>query len=393
MEKILPRLATQTLQKLLDWFPAVAIVGPRQVGKTTLAKNISAALSRPTVYLDLEAEKDRRKLKDPYLFLKRYEGHCVVLDEIQRMPGLFELLRVMVDEHREPGRFLLLGSASPALLQQSSETLAGRIAYFELAPFNFLEINALYKEEDLWLRGGFPGSLLAEGDELSFIWRQNFIRTYLERDLRLLGLTTEPAAIRRFWQMTASANGSIWNGERFASSLGVSGGTVKKQLDFLENAFLLTVLQAWHSKMGKRMVKAPKVYVRDSGILHTLLRLDFYEELLAHPALGSSWEGFVIEQIRQLVGDNLACFYYRTHNGSECDLVLAKGSEALAAIEIKFSSAPDVSKGFYLALEDLGTAHNFVVVPHGGDYPLKPNVEVVSLISFLQNHLPKLLGK
>jgi len=393
MEKILPRLATQTLQKLLGWFPVVAIVGPRQAGKTTLAKNIVAALGRPSVYLDLEAEKDRRKLKDPYLFLKRYEDHCIIMDEIQRMPGLFELLRGMVDEHRVSGRFLLLGSASPALLQQSSETLAGRIAYFELSPFNLLEINTLYKQEDFWLRGGFPDSLLTDNDEQSSAWRQNFIRTYLERDLRLLGLSTEPAAIRRFWQMTASVNGSIWNGERFASSLGVSGNTVKKQLDFLENAFLLTVLQAWHSKMGKRMVKAPKVYVRDSGILHTLLRLDFYEELMAHPILGSSWEGFVIEQIKQLVGDNLACFYYRTHNGSECDLVLAKGSEALAAIEIKYSSAPDVSKGFYLALEDLGTAHNFVVVPQGADYPLKANVEVVSLVSFLQNHLPKLLGK
>ena len=308
------------------------------------------------------------------------------------MPGLFELLRGLVDERREPGRFLLLGSASPALLQQSSETLAGRIAYLELAPFNLLEINELHTQEDTWLRGGFPGSLLAGSDEESFFWRQNFIRTYLERDLRLLGLATEPALIRRFWQMTAAVNGSIWNGERFAASLGVSGVTVKKQLDFLENAFLLTVLQAWHSKTGKRMVKAPKVFVRDSGILHALLRLDFFEELMAHPALGSSWEGFVIEQIRELVGDKLACFYYRTHNGSECDLVLAKGSEAVAAIEIKFSSAPDLSRGFYHAVEDLGTAQNFIVVPQGDDYPLKTNVEVVSLLSFLQTHLPKLIG-
>ncbi len=391
MEKVLPRRASDTLQKLLGWFPAVAIVGPRQVGKTTLAKNLSSKIGKPSIYLDLEAERDRRKLKDAYLFLKRYEDHCVILDEIQRIPGLFELLRGMIDERREPGRFLLLGSASPSLLQQSSETLAGRIAYFELFPFNLLEIEATHKQDTLWLRGGFPDSLLAESDEESLVWRQNFIRTYLERDLRLLGLATEPAIIRRFWQMAASVNGSIWNGERFASSLGISGVTVKKQLDFLENAFLLTVLPAWHSKLGKRMVKSPKVYVRDSGILHTLLRLDFYEDLLAHPIVGYSWEGFVIEQIRQIAQDNLSCFYYRTHNGSECDLVLARGADAVAAIEIKFSSAPDVGKGFHLAVEDLGTENNFVVVPYTDDYPLKENLEVVSLASFLEKHLPKLV--
>lgn len=390
-EKFIPRLAAAPLAQLLGWFPAVAIVGARQVGKTTLARSLAQTGGQQAMYLDLEAERDRRKLKDPYLFLKRFESQCIILDEIQRMPGIFELLRGMIDENRRPGRFLLLGSAAPALLQQSSETLAGRIAYFELSPFHLTEVLAHADQEAHWLRGGFPDSLLAESDEASDKWRQNFIRTYLERDLRMLGLGAEPALLRRFWQMIAAVNGGIWNAETFAASLGVSGTTLRKYLDFLENAFLITVLRPWSGKTAKRLVKAPKVYVRDSGLLHALLRLDYYEELLGHPVLGGSWEGYVIEQVRQLAGDQLQVYFYRTHHGAECDLVLAKGDTPIAAIEIKFSSAPDVAKGFYQVIEDLGTTSNFVITPHSDDYPLKAQIEVTSLRSFLRYHLPRLL--
>lgn len=386
--KFLPRRATADLQQLLGIFPVVCIIGARQVGKTTLAKTLTQDMG--AVYLDLEAERDRRKLRDAFLFLSRYEHTCVVLDEVQRMPGLFELLRGMVDANRRPGRFLLLGSAAPPLLQQSAETLAGRIAYLELSPLDLTETTPNIEPETHWLRGGFPDSLLAESDEASAKWRQNFIRTYVERELGLLGLGADPNLIRRFWQMLASVNGSIWKAESFASSLGVTGVTVKKYLNFLENAFLLTVLQPWHGKIAKRLVKAPKVYIRDSGLLHGLLRLDFYDNLLGHPNLGTSWEGYVIEQVREVAGGNLDLYYYRTHNGAECDLVLAKGGRPLASAEIKFSSAPDLSRGFHVSLADLQTRRNFVIVPQGDDYPLSDNIEVVSLRSFLENHLPKL---
>lgn len=386
--QFLPRRAAIELQQLLRTFPVVCIVGARQVGKTTLARTLTRDMD--AVYLDLEAERDRRKLRDAFLFLSRYEHSCVVLDEVQRMPGLFELLRGMVDANRRPGRFLLLGSAAPPLLQQSAETLAGRIAYFELSPLNLTETTPDIELETHWLRGGFPDSLLAESDEASAKWRQNFIRTYVERELGLLGLGANPNLVRRFWQMLASVNGSIWKAESFASSLGVSGVTVKKYLDFLENAFLLTVLQPWHGKIAKRLVKAPKVYIRDSGLLHSLLRLDFYDHLLGHPNLGASWEGYVIEQVREVVGDNLDLHYYRTHNGAECDLIIVKGGRPLVAAEIKFSSAPDLSRGFHVSLADLQAPFNFVIVPQGDDYPLSANVEVVSLRSFLENHLPRL---
>ena len=368
-------------------------MGPRQVGKTTLCKALTAELGIPAQYLDLESERDRRKLKDAYLFLKNYENHCVVLDEIQRMPGLFELLRGMIDEKRTPGRFLFLGSASPALLQQSSETLAGRIAYLELNPFNLLEVKSVQSQQAHWLRGGFPNSVLARSDEESMKWRTDFVRSYLERDLRALGLGADPMVVRRFWKMLAAWNGSIWKAESLASSLGISAVTVKKYLDFLENAFLLTVLPPWHGKIEKRLVKAPKVYVRDSGLLHALLQLDFFEELSAHPLLGMSWEGYAIEQIRQAVGERLSCHFYRTHHGAECDLVLAKGDTAVAAIEIKYSSAPDVTKGFYHSVADLDTRHNYVVIPSEEDYPHRADVQVTGLLPFLERHLPDLMGR
>ncbi|MEK7253598.1 MAG: ATP-binding protein, partial [Bacteroidota bacterium] len=351
------------IQKLLSYFPAVAIVGARQVGKTTLAKTLAKNMEAAFSYLDLEDERDRVKLAaDPHFFFKRNENQCVVLDEVQQMPEIFRLLRGVIDENRRPGRFILLGSASPELLRQTSESLAGRIAYVELPPLNFLEVRATHDWQTHWFRGGFPDSLLAPDDALSLQWRRNFIRSYLERDLPLLGLSADPALVRRFWQMLAAEHGGIWQGEKFARSLGVSGATVKRYLEFLENAFLVSSLEPWFVNVSKRIVKSSKIYQCDSGILHAWLDFNKMDDLLGNAILGNSWEGYVIEQIKAVAGDHLSYFFYRTHHGAEFDLVLVKGGNPVAGVEVKFSATAAVQKGFYIAAEDLGTKQNFVVV-------------------------------
>lgn len=385
MVKYISRSIENELRKLLSYFPAVGIVGARQVGKTTLVKS----LGKDMVYLDLEDDRDRAKLAaDPRFFLKTYENQCVVLDEVQQMPEIFRVLRGMIDENRQPGRFILLGSASPDLLRQSSESLAGRIAYLELTPFSLPEIAAETSWQAHWFRGGFPESLLSPDDELSLAWRRNFIRTYLERDLPRLGLGADPMRVRRFWQMLAGENGGIWQGEKFARALGVSGHTVKSYLSFLENAFWVATLQPWFINVSKRIVKSPKVYQRDSGILHAWLDLGKMDDLMGNLILGSSWEGYVIEQIKSCARDRLSCYFYRTHQGAESDLVLVKGNTPVVGLEIKFSTAPVLGKGFYTAIEDLQTKDNFVIIPAEEDYPLKPGVRVTGLSVFLNHYLP-----
>ena len=371
----------------MGYFPAVGIVGARQVGKTTLVK----ALDMETVYLDLEDERDRAKLAaDPHFFLKTYQDQCVVLDEVQQMPEIFRLLRGIIDEYRWPGRFILLGSASPELLRQSSESLAGRIAYLELSPFSLSEIARETDWLTHWFRGGFSESLLSPDDELSLRWRRNFIRTYLERDLPRLGLGADPQLVRRFWQMLAGDNGGIWQGEKFARALGVSGHTVKSYLTFLENAFLVATLQPWFINVSKRIVKSPKVFQRDSGILHAWLDLGRMDDLLGNTILGTSWEGYVLEQVKNCSDDSLSCYFYRTHQGAECDIVLVKGTRPVAGLEVKFSSAPVLGKGFYTAIEDLGTKDNFVIIPGEEDYPLSQGLRATGLSVFLKNYLPGL---
>lgn len=387
MVKYIERTIDPELRKLLSYFPAVGVVGARQVGKTTLVK----ALDIDAVYLDLEDDRDRAKLAaDPHFFLKTYEGQCVVLDEVQQMPEIFRLLRGIIDANRRPGRFILLGSASPELLRQSSESLAGRIAYLELSPFSLPEISTETDWQTHWFRGGFPESLLSSDDEHSLYWRRNFIRTYLERDLPMLGLSADTMLVRRFWQMLAGENGGIWQGEKFARSLGVSGHTVKGYLNFLEHAFLVTTLQPWFINVSKRIVKSPKVFQRDSGILHAWMDFSKIDDLLGNTILGASWEGYVLEQVKNGCGDRLSSYFYRTHQGTECDLVLVKGTQPVAGLEIKFSSAPVLTKGFFTAIDDLRTKENFVIIPGDEDYPLKPGLRVTGLPVFLKEYLPGL---
>ncbi len=376
---IVRRIHTQVLDHLAH-FPAVALLGPRQVGKTTLARQI--ADGQPSIYLDLEAPADREKLADAALYLGSHEDKLVVLDEVHRIPELFQTLRGLIDQGRRTGRrtgrFLLLGSASPELLRQSGESLAGRIAYMELAPIDVLEVEARI-EPALWVRGGFPDSLLAADDGRSITWRQNFLRTYLERDIPQLGPRVPAETLRRFWTMLAHSQGTLFNAAEFARSLAVDGKTVARYLDLLVDLLLVRRLVPVHANTGKRLVKSPRVYVRDSGIVHALLGIADQETLLGHPVSGASWEGFVIENLIDAAPARTVSGFYRTAAGAEIDLVLEFPGGARWAIEIKRSLAPKLGKGFHQAREDLRPERSFVVYAGGERYPLAEKVEAVSL--------------
>lgn len=375
-----------SVEQSLDEFPAVALLGPRQAGKTTLAR--VAASNRPnSLYLDLERPSDLAKLADPELFLSRHADQLVVLDEIQRQPELFAVLRALIDEKRTPGRFLLLGSASPQLLRQASESLAGRITFHELAPFDLSEIQPSHSElQNLWLRGGYPLSWLAKSDATSYTWRESFIATHLERDIPSFGIRVPGTTLRRFWQMLAHLHGQLWNASRLAAGFGVSAPTVQHYLDILEATYMLRQLPPLQANLGKRLVKSPKVYLRDSGILHALLGITSLNDLAGHPIVGASWEGWVLEQIAQLIESQWQLSFYRTASGAEIDVVAQRGKRRIG-FEIKFSSAPAPSKGFWSAIEDLKLEQAFIVAPVASGYPLAPNVEVVpaaELASLLQ---------
>lgn len=368
------------LLHLVNESPAVALLGPRQVGKTTLALNIGETL--PSIYLDLESEADRAKLSEPELYLASHGDKLVILDEVHRLPDVFQILRGLIDRNRRSGRragqFLLLGSASIELLKQSGETLAGRIAYLEMQPVDGLEVpaDALGK---LWLRGGFPDSFLASSDRGSMRWRQGFIRTYLERDIPLLGPRIPAETLRRFWTMLAHHQSGLLNAAELARSLGVDGKTVASYLDLLVDLLLVRRLEPWHANIGKRLVKSPKVYVRDSGIAHALLGLGSTEQVLGHPIVGASWEGFVIETLIAASPEGTAANFYRTAAGAEIDLLLTPPGEKPWAIEIKRSLAPKLEKGFHLACEDLQPTKRIVVYPGEESYPLPGNVAAMSL--------------
>lgn len=363
------------LNDFLAQFPAVALLGPRQVGKTTLAK-VFAQASPGSVYLDLERPADLAKLTDAELFLGRYAERLVVLDEIQRLPGLFPLLRSLIDQDRRPGRFLLLGSAAPELLAQAAESLAGRIAFLEMGPFDVREIQPLQAQvADFWLRGGYPLSWLAHSDAASFNWREAFITTHLERDIPALGIRVPGMTLRRFWQMLAHNHGQLWNASRLASSFGVSPPTMQRYLDILEATYMLRRLPPLLANQGKRLVKSPKVYIQDSGLLHTLLGIRTLDELYGHPVAGASWEGWVLEQLaRQLTDWTLS--FYRTAAGAELDMVAERAGKRLA-FEIKLSTAPAMSRGFWLAIEDVRPAQTWVIAPVEAGYPLAPKVDVL----------------
>ena len=389
---MIKRLLKGELIRLLTEFPAVALLGPRQVGKTTLAKELSEDEAAGSLYFDLENDEDMARMQNAAFIFDQYQENCIILDEVQRQPDLFRQLRPAIDKNRRPGRFILTGSASPALVKGVSESLAGRIAFVELSPINLIEaLDSGIDQEQHWFRGGFPGALTSETDEAFSRWAEHFIRAYIQRDLALLfGVSLSEVITRNFWYMLAANNGGIWTAENYARALGVSSPTVKRYLDFLEGAFMVRQLPAWFVNMQKRVVKAPKVYIRDSGLLHELNRIRHSRELPLHLVAGSSWEGYVIEQIYQLKPARLEMYYYRTYNGAECDMVLVDGLKPVAAIEIKYSNNPTLSKGFYSVLDDLEVKKSFVITPGEKHYVLSETTLVCGLQFFLKNSLVEL---
>ena len=377
------RLVEQEVLSALGRQAAVGIIGPRQVGKTTLALKI--AEGRPSVYLDLESTEDRAQLQEPELFFEREAGNLIILDEIHRTPDLFQPMRGFIDRQRRKGRragqFLILGSAAIDLLRQSGETLAGRIEYVNMTPVSAFELDAgRTQEERLWLRGGFPDSLLARTDKDSFLLRRSLIRTYLERDVPQFGPRVPAETLERLWMMLAHNQGQLLNASRLATSLEVSSPTVSRYIDLLADLLLVRRLPPLVANVGKRLVKSPKVFVRDSGLLHALLSLRSLPDVIGHPVVGSSWEGFVLESLLAAAPDDASGAFYRTAAGAEVDLVLDLGRKlGRWAIEIKRTVAPSVSKGFRNAIEDLQPDRTFIV--HGGekDFPLGGGVEAIGL--------------
>ena len=386
MQTYIPRQIEPYLKKNLIDFPVVAILGPRQCGKSTLAHHVIQNYHH-SVYLDLERPSDLRKLQDPELFFNRYKDNVICLDEIQRTPDIFPVMRSIADAHKKKGHFLILGSASRVLIKQSSESLAGRIAYMELTPFLSSEVFSLNKKagnglEQLWLRGGFPESFLARNNSVSTQWRENFIRTFLERDIPQLGFQIPAQAIQRLWRMVAHNHGQILNASRLGQSLGISHTTARSYIDLLSQTFMVRILNPYMSNVKKRLIKSPKVYIRDSGILHTLLEIETMDNLLGHPVYGFSWEGYVIENILSCLPDWRAAFY-RTSSGNEIDLVIEKGKKRLA-IECKASSAPSVSKGLELALQELNIETAWIIAPIDEAYPISKRITVSPLMHFLK---------
>lgn len=385
---MIPRKYLSDLLRLVQHFAAVGVVGARQVGKTTLVKQLNQYQDKPLAYFDLENINDYQKFEEnPIWFLGQYEKHLVVIDEIQRMLPLIPLLRSVIDQQREPGRFILLGSASPEFLARSTETLAGRIAYLELNPISISEAKtANIDSKTHWFRGGFPEALLMPDDDLWFDWQSNFVRTYIDSDLRTLGLTAQPSTIARLLRILTTVQGSLLNYSDIANSLDVSMPTVRNYIDFLEHAFIVRRLYPFYTNRGKRLVKTPKLYFRDTGVLHYLMNHSTYNNLINHVAVGHSWEGYAVEQILNALKKNVLSYFYRTQHGSEIDLVLSPSDEPLVSIEVKLSDNPSLSKLTIEAAKDLGTKHNFVLTPSGGNYWYLPNWKVCNLLE-LEEHL------
>jgi predicted AAA+ superfamily ATPase len=366
------------LRSLLDQFPVVGLIGARQVGKTTLAMALADERGNEVTRFDLENPRHLYRLEDPMFALESLTG-LVVLDEIQLRPELFPVLRVLADRKGTPARFLVLGSASPELLRQTSETLAGRIAYHELEGLSLEEVG-MERIEPLWLRGGFPRSFLAPSDPASRLWREQSIRTYLERDLSELGIQLPSTTMRRFWTMLAHYHGEIWNGSELARAFGVSQKTVRGYLDTLCSTFMAKRLDPWHENVAKRQVKSPKVYLADSGILHTLLGLDSREDLLEHPKVGASWEGFAIGEVTAHLGARPEeCFFWKLHSGAELDLLVRRGN-IRRGFELKLTSSPRVTPSMRAALESLGLEELIVIHAGTESYPLAPRIRAVALV-------------
>lgn len=387
MHMIARKLEATLIQRITET-PVVALLGSRQVGKTTLARSLK--FDKRTHYLDLERPSDIAKLTDPELYLSKLDDQLVILDEIQRLPEVFPVIRSLVDERRRKGekvaQFLILGSASPDLLMQSSESLAGRISYLELHPLNLTELsNPVVAMEAHWFRGGYPESFLRRTDDSAIQWCDDFITSYVERDLPQLGVSATPLQLRRFCSMLAHQQGSALNLSKLGGSLGIDGKTARRYLELLEGLYLGRSLPAWSRNAGKRLVKAPKVYWRDTGLLHALTGLHDLEQLLGHPLCGHSWEGYCIEQILALLPSNTICSHYRTHAGAEVDLVLEDASGEVHAIEIKRTLSPKLTPAFTESMKTLEATRGTFLIPHGDSYPLSESVSAMSLTHFLDS--------
>ena len=366
------------LLMLLEHFPAVAILGPRQAGKTTLVKEIRKQLPKESIYLDLENPADLGVLDHPVEFLNSVSNKTVIIDEIQRKPDLFPVLRAVIDSNRMNSRFILLGSASPQSLFLSNETLAGRIVYLELTPFEHTEIQHLTDFRSHWLKGGFPEPFLIQDQRIRKEWFKSFISAYTERDLQLLGLSTSPANLQRLIQMISAIQGGMLNSSSLSNSLGISSPGVSNAISFFELSFIVRLLQPWHSNIGKRLVKTPKIYIRDSGITNFLLNITDYESLLRHPHLGNLWEGYVIEDIINTLGDDYSYYFYRTADGTECDLLIYRGEHCLAAIDAKFVPSPKHTKSMTITIQDLKPSKAFFVVP---ECPVPYNLSDIQFVA------------
>ena len=353
--------------------PVTAILGPRQCGKTTLARNFGR--HNQSHYFDLESVVDQRRLQNPELMFDSLEG-VIILDEIQLQPELFSTLRVIVDRPENRNRFIVLGSASPQLVKQSSETLAGRVEFIELSGFTLSEVDNL---QNLWIQGGFPRAYLAESEEDSAVWREGFIRTFLERDIPALGITIPSTAMRRFWTMLAHYHGQNWNGSELGRSMGLTDKTVRSYLDILTATFMVRQLQPWHENINKRQVKSPKIYFKDSGILHSLLEISDYQQLTGNPKLGASWEGFALEQTLQIIRPN-APYFWSTYSGAKVDLFFIKHGVRYG-VEFKYSEAPKATKSMHIAVEDLSLDRLLIIHPGKDSYPINNKIEAISLDS------------
>lgn len=380
------------LLEIVGEFPVLGIVGPRQVGKTTLARLLSKKINKDSVFLDLENPRDISKLTDPLLFFENNQDKCIIIDEVQIKKELFPIIRAVIDQKREPGRFILLGSASPELIRDASESLAGRIYYKELTPFHFQEIKDVISYQKHWLNGGYPEALLTESKTKSVRWRRSFIQTYIERDLPLLGLQSKISDMQRLVRMISHIHGNQLSYQTLSKSMGLTGPTIKKQIDFLEHAYIVRLLEPFYHNIGKRLVKSPKIYLRDTGLLHSLLEVERFEDLFGNPVIGNSWEGYVIEQIYAVLPESYTLNYYRTQQGAELDLVICKNLKPVIGIEIKFNSSPKFSVGNEISLKDLGLNKCFIVVPEVERYYLKDSIEVISvselIMDFVSGKLP-----